>query len=158
MVVTQTENQSGIDRRSAVIALFAIVCVLLSWAALNLEIYLVATRILNRESVPMYTPELIEQLLWLSPIPVLILFRRIVRITVPYALIFFVIFAGHCYYLLKFYLVGANAFHGAFQWTSLLQSIAGRISVGVFVPWIIIRLTICLIDALKNQNGVSSIG
>ena len=91
MVVTQTETPSGVDRWSAKIALFAVVCALSSWAALNLEIYLVATRILHRESVPMHLPELTEQFLWLCPIPVLILFRRIVRITVPYALIFFVI-------------------------------------------------------------------
>ena len=158
MVVTQTEIQSGIYRRPAVIALFAVVCALLSWVALNLEIYLVATRILNRDSVPMYSPELIEQFIWLCPIPALILFRRIVKIVVPYAFLFSVIFVGHCYYLLKFYLVGAIAFRGAFQWTSLLQSIAGRISVAVIVFWIIIRLVIFLSDSLKNQNGAGSDG
>jgi TRAP-type uncharacterized transport system fused permease subunit len=158
MVVTQTETQSDIDRWSTVIALFAMVCALLSWAALNLEIYLVAIRILNREPVPTYLPELIEQLLWLCPIPVLILFRRIAKITVPYAFFFSIIFAGHCYYLLKFCVVGANAFHGAFQWTSLLQSIAGRISVAVIVFWMIIRLMIFLSDTLKNQSGAGSDG
>jgi hypothetical protein len=158
MVVTQTETQPGIDRRSAKIALFAAVCALLSWAALNFEIYLVATRIFYHETFPVYLPALTEQLLLLYPIPVLILFRRIVQITVPYALVFSVILVGHCYYLLKFYVVGVDAFHGAFQWPSLLQSIAGRISVGVFVLWIVIRLTIFLSDTLKNQNGVDSIG
>jgi uncharacterized protein YggT (Ycf19 family) len=83
MVMTQTEIESDIDRWSVAIALFTMVCVVLSWAALNLEIYLVAIRILHRESVPAYVPELIEQLLWLCPIPVLILFRRIVRIMGP---------------------------------------------------------------------------
>src|SRR5947207_3437211 len=121
MDMIQTTAQGRTGRWPFAIAIFAITCNLLSWAALNYEIYLVEMRILHHESLPANLDALIEELLWLCPVIVVTLFRQIMRITVPYAFVFFWILVGRCYYLLEFHFMGAGALRGPFDWASLLQ-------------------------------------
>src|SRR5882757_7084444 len=109
MIVSKAEAQSSTDRQTAAIAVFAIICVLLSWATNSYERHVVEMYIPRRETVSGDFDELIEQFFWLCPVPILILFRRIVRITASYAVVFFGILVGRCYYLLKFFFVGVSA-------------------------------------------------
>jgi len=61
MIVSKAEAQSSTDRQSAAIAVFAIICVLLSWATNSYERHLVEMYIPRRETVSGDFDELIEQ-------------------------------------------------------------------------------------------------
>src|SRR3954467_4508663 len=86
-VVTEAETEVGSDRRTALIAGLGTFCVIFSWLALNYEDYLIGLQILNQQ--PPFITVATEQLLRLCPVLVLILFRRIALIAVPYALVAF---------------------------------------------------------------------
>jgi hypothetical protein len=144
------ETEVGSDRRTALIAGLGTFCVIFSWLALNYEDYLIGLQILNQQ--PPFITVATEQLLRLCPVLVLILFRRIALIAVPYALVAFGILIGRCYYLSKLYLLGVNALPRSFDWASLLQSILGRISIAVLFFWVFIKLIFLLSDALKGKT------
>jgi hypothetical protein len=146
-MVVNPETQSRDGQSSTAAGTFAIICFLLSWAALHCEIYL------SPDLTPLPILES-EEVFWFFPLPVLILFRRIKQITMPFAVMFFVIAIGRYYYFLQF--IHFEAHVTRFDWAVLLQSIVGRISVAVFGFWLVVRLFIFLSDALNSSSGAAS--
>lgn len=140
-VMTQSESQSSSSGSSIWLAVFGIVCIVLSSLMLNYEEHLVAQYLSGRQGNELW----IEQFIWLCPVPVLILFRHVRYVTVPYAAIALAILIG------RFAALGGEAFS---YWASLLlQFILGGVSIAVLVIWIFMRMTFLLRSALKRRRA-----
>jgi hypothetical protein len=102
--MNQKNAQSDVSRWPVAAAIFAFVCNLLSVALVNYQNYLI------NDALALNYPEIFSECFLLTTLLVVIVFRRVAAITIPYAFMLSVILAGRIYYLVQFYRVGIDAF------------------------------------------------
>jgi hypothetical protein len=106
MVVPPIEVHQRIGRWSNSAALFAGACDLLSVLIIDYHNF-IQMRPQYRGSIFAYYPEIVSQLFLLTPLIVVIVYRRVTPITFTYALMLSSILAGRIYYLARFFIEGA---------------------------------------------------
>jgi hypothetical protein len=157
MAVRQTR---AIDRLSIAAAVVACTCNLLSSILLNYHNYVEDIWFQHRavamnypyRGAEMHYPEIISQFIFLTPLLVVIVFRRLAVVTFMYALILIIILAGRIYYLVQFYLGGIST-SPKFTWTDLLLNLLGITSLGILAIWATIRLVAFVGNILKSRGG-----
>jgi len=78
--------------------------------------------------------------LWLSPVLVLLIFRRIPAFAVIYAGPILAIFSGRMYFAWQYCERGLNSLKPKGDWASWLMTVFGMISVAIVAFWICIRI------------------
>jgi hypothetical protein len=151
MDVIEPTAQTRIDR-PMVAAIFAGTCNLLILILLSYQIYLE-----QRPSRPlvMTYPLLISGCYYLTPLLVVIIFRRVAAITFTYASILFVILAGRTYYLVQYYLVGMRGLKRPFDEPDGILFLLSAASVTLVLLWIIVRLAGFAINILRRNGGTA---
>jgi len=144
--MTEAETQSTVDRRSITAAIFAGTCHTLSMILLNYQIYLDQSP--SRPLVMSY-PLLVSECFYLTPLLIVIIFRRVAEITFAFALIVSIILAGRTYYLVQYYLVGIRGLKKPFDEPAAILFLLSAASTILILLWVVIRLA----RILKRNAG-----
>jgi hypothetical protein len=99
-------------------------------------------------SIPISYHLLIVLPLWLSPIAVVLIGRKISAIVYLYAFVLFGIFLGRVYFLLPSSITGNTWYNRPHDWSDLLQTFVGALSVLVLA----IMLVVGLIERLTGWS------
>lgn len=156
---TLPATQSNIERWSIVVAIFAAIFNILSSAVLNYQMHVEDLCIQHRAVVMNYPyrapvtnyPEIISQLVALTPVLAVAIFRRYLPFTLTYALILFTILAGRIYYLIQFYRLGIDAIR-KFDPPQLLWTIAAVISFAIVAIWVLTRLASFILKMVESRR------
>jgi hypothetical protein len=89
-------------------------------------------------------PEFISELIWLSPIPVLFVFRRTCIAAACYAVPISMIFFARIYYVSLWYFTGVNPMPQKGDWAGWFTTLVGAFSVGVLAIWLGARIALSL--------------
>jgi hypothetical protein len=145
----EIETQTRIDR-PMMAAIFAGTCNLLILILLSYQIYLE-----QRPSRPlaMTYPMLISGCYYLTPLLVIVIFRRVAAITFTYASILSIILAGRMYYLVQYYLVGIRGLKRPFDEPDEILFLLSAVSATLILLWIIFRLAGLTINILRRNGG-----
>jgi hypothetical protein len=147
------------ERWSVAAAIAGGACNLLCLVLLNYQIYVVdlfvqqralAMNYSYRADVPHY-PELMIQGMYLAPLLIVIIFRRIPAVTHSYALILFSVSVGRVYYLAQFYRFGPSA-TSKFDWADLVLTVLGIVSLAILTIWIAIHLASLARNTMKSRE------
>jgi len=87
----------------------------------------------------------------LMPLVVLVIFRKVVAITIPYALVLFIAFMGHAYYWARFNMVGISGLVRPFDMPTLLSWLISAMSVAVILVWALFRLMTVIVDVFTRK-------
>jgi hypothetical protein len=147
--MTQTRAQSDIGRWSTAAAIFACTCNLI---LTNYLIYAARGR-----SFDMSYPELVNECIWLAPILVVIIFRRLTPVTFIYSLPLFIVLADRIYHVVQFHLFGPSTLP-RFTWADLFEALLGMFSLIVVLIWAISCLANFIFDAVKRIIGAGRDG
>jgi hypothetical protein len=151
MGMMEIETQARIDR-PMMAAIFAGTSNLLILILLSYQIYLEQHP--SRPLVMTY-PLLISGYYYLTPLLVVIIFRRVATIAVTYASILSMILAWRAYYLLQYYLIGIRGLKRPFDEPDEILLVLSAASVALVLLWIIYRLAGFIIN-VKGQSAAWS--
>jgi hypothetical protein len=149
MDVIETTAPARIDR-PMMAAISAGTCNLLILILLSYQIYLE-----QRPSRPlvMTYPLLISGFYYLTPLLVVIIFRRVAAVTFTYASILSIILAGRAYYLVQYHLVGIHGLKRPFDEPDEILFLLSAVSATLILLWLIFRLAGLTINILKRNGG-----
>jgi hypothetical protein len=109
MATTLTKIKWDIHGLSISAAFLAGACNLSCWAIINYFNFVIQTRIFHRNFILMNYPEIISEGLWLAPILALIVFSRVLAVTLTYTVILLITLAGCIYDFVRFLSIGTDA-------------------------------------------------
>jgi hypothetical protein len=128
-------------RCSLAAAVFAGLCNLLCFAMINYNLYVVKIRIRHYPAIIMNYPEIIGECVWLSPLLALIIFRHVIVLAIPYAVILLIVTT-------RFFDRGIVT--QKFDWADLLFYSLGIVSLVVVSIWITVRSAVFVQHLLKR--------
>lgn len=142
-------QQKG-NRLSRTASICGGICNVLSWIILNYQIY-----VESREASLVHIIYLaaLDGCFYLTPVVVLIVFRRVVWITISYALALSIALIGKVYYLALLRFVGVSAVARPFDISDMLLIALSSVSVAIILMWVGVRLTTLVVDVVTRRWG-----
>jgi hypothetical protein len=150
VVVIETRVQQETHRLSLTASVCGGACNLLSWIFLNYQNYIV-----SHDAGLLHTIYLaaFDGCFFLTPLLVLIIFRRVALITISYALALLIVLIGRVYYLALLNFVGVSAVVRPFDVSCMLLIALSAISVVVILMWVGVRLITLIVDVMTRRWG-----
>lgn len=137
-IVVNDKNQVNIRERCSATALLLCVAHIFSVVGMAYQNSLAGN----------YKFVLINFSLWLSPVIVLLLYRKVCAIVGSYAIPVLAIFFARVYFALQFYSLGTNSVG---DWAWWLATVVGMVSVAGLV----VGLFVFIVSFVSNLNGQS---
>jgi hypothetical protein len=150
VVVIETRVQQETHRLSLTVSICGGVCNLLSWIFLNLQNYIV-----SHDASLLHTIHLaaFDGCFYLTPLLVLIIFRRVAPITILYALALSIVLFGRVYSLAQLNFIGVSAVVRPFDISGMLLIALSSISVAAILFWAGVRLVTFTVDVMTRRWG-----
>jgi hypothetical protein len=88
---------------------------------------------------------------YLTPLIVVIVFRRVVLITTSYAFVLFIILMGRTYYLVRLSWVGMSGVVRPFDVPDVLLIMLSVVSVAAILIWLLFRLMTVVVETITRK-------